>query len=264
MDKYTNDNERGFIDTLPQGDSNGDWNPEDFDFTHIPYENEIEEYLKAHPNTPEARTIRQWSETKAYGVDTLRAMGYSVVYADARVVEALKAVNENTKRQGDVEHRQTDIERQFKDVIAKATKDSEVINARDSSFYGKFTVLRDRLENMEKIINNYIPSGFEVTIKHDLGRNVDVKVFGYDYGLGNVPLGTEPKGVWGGTIPTNVPAKLSYPDGNTVKVVMPLANKLNGTPVLCPEGNFRLYDGIHTLKFDFGGAVKSNPNLISD
>ncbi|MCG4841126.1 hypothetical protein, partial [[Ruminococcus] torques] len=67
-----------------------------------------------------------------------------------------KWIEQYRKRQEDVEARQTRVENEFKDVIANATKDSEVINARDSAYFGKFPVLDDRLENIEKMISGFV------------------------------------------------------------------------------------------------------------
>lgn len=216
---------------------------------------------------PIARDIAQFLRTKMYGKDVRESL--------ARWVEVTQAVSDYlrddmaayqadltgkqnvvTDRQSDVEKRQSDLEDKFKDVIANAGADSEVINARDSAAYGKFTVLDDRLENIETIMSQAVPSGYTVTISHGLGRNPNVSVRYYEYAIGTEPngLGTGPGGKLGEINAQEVVASVSYPDANTAKVQMPVWYRLNGAPELKPDGNYYLIDGYRTLKFDLGGT----------
>jgi hypothetical protein len=155
----------------------------------------------------------------------------------------------------DVEKRQTTVESDFAKVIANATTDSEVILARDSTIYGPFGTLDQRLENVEQALAVLAPVGYTVTINHGLGRNPTVVVHYYEYALGTEPagLGTGPAGTFGGTPAKTVPATVSYPDANTVKVDLPAGFKLSGTPVYQPnDGYWYIIDGYRTLRFDLG------------
>lgn len=215
---------------------------------------------------PVARDIARFLRTKMYGVDVRESLARWVeinlavakflrddqTAFKADLTAKQKAV---TDRQTDVEKRQTDVESQFKTVIANATKDSEVILARDSTAYGKFTVLDDRLENIEALMAQAVPSGFTVTIKHGLGRNPDVAVRYYEYAIGTEPggLGTGPGGKLGEINTQNVTSSVTYPDANTMKIQLPIWYHLNGVAELKPDGNYYLIDGYRTLKFDIGG-----------
>ncbi|HAP3558580.1 TPA: hypothetical protein IUD88_001173 [Enterococcus faecalis] len=126
-----------------------------------------------------------------------------------------------TQRQIDVEKRQVNVEEKFKQVIANATSDSEVINARDSETFGPFIVLDDRLEYIEKLLNAYVPKGNLITIKREVNALPQVVVQSYDYGLGILPLGMEPEGFFGGTVPEVVPSKLKSWQGGEVVVQIP-------------------------------------------
>lgn len=168
-----------------------------------------------------------------------------------------------TNRQGDVEKRQTSLEKQFLDVIANATTNSEVINARDSNIYGPFGVLDLRLENIEQALALLAPTGYTVTINHGLGRNPTVTVVYYEYALGTEPngLGTGPEGTFGGTPSKTLESTVSYPDANTAKIDLPVGFKLTGDPVFQPADNrWYIIDGYRTLRFDLGVTADDTPN----
>lgn len=158
--------------------------------------------------------------------------------------------------------RQNDLEDQFKDVLANATKDSEVINARDSSIYGKYPTLDDRLEHIEQLLAQQAPGGFVININHGLAREPTVKVAYYEYAIGTEPdgLGTAPTGL-GGTEPIEVPVSTSYPDKNNIKITLPIAYTLSGRPYYQPaDRRWYLIDGYRTLRFDLGVTAKDKPN----
>lgn len=115
---------------------------------------------------PIAIELAKFIRTKTYGTDVRESL--------ARWIEIMLAVQtyinedetefkiELQNRQEGVEARQTEVEgtmsdvlNKFRKVIVNATKDSETILARDSSHFGNFTVLDDRLEYME-VLNSLI------------------------------------------------------------------------------------------------------------
>lgn len=130
---------------------------------------------------------------------------------------------------------------------------AELINARSSPIYGGFLSLSDRLTNAEKIIQDNTPNSDMVTIPHNMDAIPSVKVYKYDYGLGLFSFGNEPNG-FGNTILTSIPASFVYPDTNTVIIKMPKNTLPASYPVHCDDGNYRIFDGIHAIKFDFGGG----------
>lgn len=222
-----------------------------------------------------ALQVAKWLREKMYGTDVRESLAQWTLFS-AKISEYLindeqafklditRTKNYLLERQGQVETRQTDIENQFQKVVANATKDSEIILARDSKKYGAFATVDDRMENIENLVAQYIPIGFTVTIKHNQNRNPDVKVRYYEYALGTEPngIGTGPKGSFGGTNNVDVPATVEYKDANTVSVHLPTNYRLTGAPIF-EQDKWRLIDGYKALSFDLGtvdttAAIKGN------
>lgn len=202
-------------------------------------------------------TLARWIEINLAALELLRDD------QQAFKVDITGKQNDVTQRQSDVEKRQTSVESQFVSVLANATQDSEVINARDSNIYGPFGVLDLRLENIEQMLAMAIPAGFTVTINHGLGRNPTVTVVYYEYALGTEPngLGSGPAGTFGGTPPKTLQSTVSYVDANTVKIDLPAGFKLSGDPVFQPADNrWYIIDGYRTLRFDLGVTADDTPN----
>lgn len=222
-----------------------------------------------------ALQVAKWLREKMYGNDVREALAQWTIFTAkiseylfndeaAFKLEVLRTKNDLVTRQTQVEGRQTDLENAFKSVIANATKDSEVILARNSSRYGAYLTLDDRIEYLEQLIGTYVPSGFTVTIKHNQNRNPDVKVRYYEYALGTEldGIGTGPKGSFGGTNNVDVPTTVEYKDANTVLVHLPTNYRLTGAPIF-EQDKWRLIDGYKTLSFDLGtvdttAAIKGN------
>lgn len=217
-----------------------------------------------------ANIVANWLLTKMYGAD-VRASLAQWALITAKISQKIMLENANFKldmqqfrmqlnqRQEQLEDRQDDIEDQFRSVIANATADSEVILARDSTRYGNFETLDARLEHAEQLISAYVPSGFDVTIKHNQSRNPDVKVRYYEYALGTEPdgLGTGPKGSFGGINNINVPVTVDYIDTNTCTVHLPIKYKLSGKCVF-NNGLWYIIDSYRTLSFDLGDVNADN------
>lgn len=211
-----------------------------------------------------AQTVATWLREKMHGKDVRESLAQWIIYT-TRIAQYLindeqkfKSVMNDLKielvnRQGQVEGRQTDLENQFKQVIANATIDSEVILARNSKLYGDYITLDDRLEHMEGLLATHVPAGFTITIRHNQNRNPRVNVLYYEYALGSEPdgLGSGPSGSFGGTNFTNVAPQVEYPDLNTVVIHLPTVYAMNGT-VEYKYGYWYLGEGYKTLRFDLG------------
>lgn len=201
---------------------------------------------------------------KMYGVDVRESLARWVEYmlalwqamdTDEQGVKSNTAIQlaSDMARIQDVEKRQTDAETAAQQVVANATKDSEVILARDSSLYGKFTTLDDRLEHMESMTAAVVPAGYTVTIKHGLNRDPKVSVDYYQDAIGTEPGGLGTADSFGGTPTQTLTVNTSYPDANTVSIVLPVVFKLSGDPVYQPDdGCWYIIDGDKILKFDLG------------
>ncbi|GAP02079.1 hypothetical protein FFRU_350020 [Fructobacillus fructosus] len=238
--------DKGFVDIKPQA-GNGD---QYRDPTHIPSENEFANDIKNGVVDKNSQTLAKWLREKQWGVDVREALALFVEWLSTKWHSNKELIDQNANRQSQVEKRQTDLETRFTGVLSGATKDSEVIDARNSQTYGKFEVLDNRFENIETLLAKYVPQGFEVTIKHNLNRMPTVFVFSYEWGIGTAPngLGTEPEGLFGGTNPVSVASNVVYSDANTIKVILPLDYKMSGE-LEQHDNSWYLVEGIKSLKF---------------
>ncbi|WKF86030.1 hypothetical protein [Lacticaseibacillus pantheris] len=172
----------------------------------------------------------------------------------------LKAADQDRKISS-ISDQQSDIAKQFEQVIAGATKDSEVILARSSEDYGDFGTLDSRLENIESMLATQVPAGYSVTIKHGLNRNPDVSVYYYEDAIGTEPDGLGTAKSFGGTSPIALTASVTYTDSNTVMIGLPAAYALSGTVAYQPGDRcWYLIDGNRILKFDLGVSADENPS----
>lgn len=229
----------------------------------------------ATPDNIESLAVQNANDIrhKMYGVDVRESLArwieymlalWQVMDTDAQGVKSDIAIQlaSDVERIQDVEKRQSETEAAAKQVVANATKDSEVILARNSSLYGAFSTLDDRLEHMEAMAASVIPAGFTVTIKHGLNRDPKPKVDYYEDAIGTEPGGLGTFTTFGGTTPKTLTTNASYPDANTVSIVLPVAFKLSGSPQYQPDdGCWYIIDGEKILKFDLGVNLASdNPD----
>lgn len=211
-----------------------------------------------------AQIVATWLREKMYSKDVRETLAQWAIYT-ARIAQYLindeqefkRLMNdlkiELVNRQEQVENRQADVEKQFLQVIANATVDSEVILARNSNRYGTYTTLDNRLEYIESLLASYVPAGFTITLKHNQNRNPIVSILYYEYAIGTEPngLGSGPSGSFGGTNFTSVAPQVDYPDLNTVVIHLPTVYSMHGT-VEYKHGYWYLIDGYKTLRIDLG------------
>ncbi|WP_302450870.1 hypothetical protein [Ligilactobacillus animalis] len=211
-----------------------------------------------------AQIVATWLREKMYGKDVRETLAQWAIYT-ARIAQYLindeqefkRLMNdlkiELVNRQEQVENRQADVEKQFLQVIANATVDSEVILARNSNRYGTYTTLDNRLEYIESLLASYVPAGFTITLKHNQNRNPIVSILYYEYAIGTEPngLGSGPSGSFGGTNFTSVAPQVDYQDLNTVVIHLPTVYSMHGT-VEYKNGYWYLIGGYKTLRFDLG------------
>lgn len=223
-----------------------------------------------------AQKLAKWVEEKMMGEQMRKSLALWVIL-QARITEYLINNTDNfenlmnnlkselLERQGDVEKRQTDVENQFNAVVANATKDSEVILARDSQIYGAFPTLDGRFERLESIVSQWVPMGFTVTLKHNQNRKPKVAVSYVEYAFGTEPngFGTGPAGSFGGYHNRDVQCMVEYPDLDTCIIHLPRSEALNGKPVFEIDA-WRLIDGYKTLTFDLGENIDTTKALAGN
>lgn len=211
-----------------------------------------------------AQIVATWLREKMYSKDVRETLAQWAIYT-ARIAQYLindeqefkRLMNdlkiELVNRQEQVENRQADVEKQFLQVIANATVDSEVILARNSNRYGTYTTLDNRLEYIESLLASYVPAGFTITLKHNQNRNPRVNVLYYEYAIGTETggFGAGPSGSFGGTNFTSVAPQIEYQDLNTVVIHLPTTYAMRGV-VEYKYGYWYLIAGYKTLRFDLG------------
>lgn len=203
---------------------------------------EVQDEIKSGVIDPISQAFASWIRTKMYRRHVRESLARMMEYTSV-LFNKIKAISENTaKRQSDVEKRQTNVEEQFKDVLANTTVDSEVINARDSDKFGKFKVLDERIEYLENIIASVIPVGFDVIISHDLGAQPEVNVRTWTYGIGVLPLGTETEGLFGGTASKSVQCSVKHVNASECVVTIPLDFKTDAIPVKITDYKYLIID----------------------
>lgn len=249
-------NGQKYYDTQPTGETNT--TVEYTDPTDVP---EIDEEIKNGVISKVAQDIASWIRTKMWRRHVREALARSVEYFSVLFNKLKAIVESNTVRQDNVEERQSKLERDFISVTSNATVDSEVIIARGSDVYGQFNTLDLRLENIEKIMANFVPSGFIVKINHSLGRNPTVTVKKYYWAIGTETNGfdTAPDGLFGGSAIETVPTNLIY-DSGVVYVHMPAVYRQSGRFIVQSDKELLLIDGIHTLNFAVEGGL-TNGNV---
>lgn len=212
---------------------------------------------------PIANELSKFIRTKMYGADVRESLArwIEIMLAVQTYINddetAFKADIQN--KQDGVEDRQTQVEGtmsdvldQFKAVVSNVTTDSEVILARNSANFGKYSLLDDRLEYIETWLAQHVPSGFNASIKHNQNRQPKVVVQYYEYAIGTEThgLGTGPYGI-GEAFTKTIPCNVSYPDDDTVIVHLPLSYALKGD-LTYKNGYWYLIDGYKTIRFDLG------------
>ncbi|MBP2099354.1 hypothetical protein [Enterococcus rivorum] len=228
--------EQKFYDTQPTGENH------QVDYKDPTDVEEIEEAIKFGVVDELTQKFALWIRTKMWRRHVRETIARMFEYSNV-LYNKIKGIAEQTeKRQGQVEQRQATLEAKFKEVIGNATKDSEVIQARNSENYGKFSVLDDRLENIERLMMKFLPVGFDVTIPHKLGVQPEINVRTWDYGIGVLPLGTEEHGLFGGTASQSVPIQVTHNDYNESIVSLPVEYRT--------EASLQQLDNSHYLLID--------------
>ncbi|HHP5671092.1 TPA: hypothetical protein ACSC09_004333 [Escherichia coli] len=214
---------------------------------------EVQDEIKNGVIDPISRTFALWIRTKMYRRHVRESLARMMEYTSV-LFNKIKAISENTeKRQSKVEQRQTNLEERFKDVIANATTDSEVIDARNSEKFGKFKTLDERIEYLENIIASEIPVGFDVLINHELGTQPEVNVRTWTHGIGVQPLGTEAEGLFGGTASQSIQCSVKHINASQCVITIPLDYKTDSLPVKIDDKKYLIIDeqNYRSIVFDF-------------
>ncbi|MFK4906558.1 hypothetical protein ACI1S5_06625 [Lactococcus petauri] len=235
-------------------------NDEDYLTDFEDFNLEEPEYINKGPKDEYILELSEGMWTKASSKAVRKIIYLFMRWCGYWVLNLKKWIEQYRKRQEDVEERQTNLENDFKNVIANATQDSEVINARSSEYFGDFTVLDDRIENIEKLLIAFVPQGVQIMISRKMNALPSVYIDTWEYGLGNAPLGEEPDGMFGGTIPKIVENRIVSWANNelVIQVALDYENfKFNYRP---ESGEYLLFDGVRSLMVHVDGGEPIGEN----
>lgn len=219
---------------------------------------ELPEEIKNGQKDSLSTQIATWIRQKMYGIDVREALARAVEYFTVLYYKFKSNSDNIATRQDDVEQRQSKLESQMTETIKNATTDSEVINARRSERFGSFNLLDDRIENIEKLLAQYVPDGFTVEIFYSLARNPVIKAKYYEYSIGTEPAGlaTGPEGTFGGTAVETIPVNVDYQSGYAT-VKMPANYKQGGEFTVISPTEILLIENYKVIKFEIEDGATS-------
>ena len=183
---------------------------------------EVQDEIKNGVIDPISQTFALWIRTKMYRRHVRESLARMMEYTSV-LFNKIKAISENTEKR-------------------QSKTDSEVIDARSSERLGNFKTLDERLEYFENIIASVIPVGFDVTIVHNLGAQPVVNVRTWTHGIGVLPLGTEPTGLFGGSASQSIQSTVRHVNSSECIVSIPLDYTTEFLPVKINEYKYLLID----------------------
>lgn len=158
-------------------------------------------------------------------------------------------------------------------INADGTNNAEMIDARQSSIDGTFhSTVRARLKydfdlvqkgigNLENLVKDQnfkmLPISPVFSIEHNQFGYPAVRVLALNYGLGVVPLESEP--VFGGSATVSVNCDIEYLDRNSLVVKVPLAYAMtNPTVERISANEYLLVEGVNSLVMVVGNTAEAN------
>lgn len=231
------------------------------DPTNIPGQNEFTDEIAEGPSDQKSKTLAKWLRTKMYGIDVREALAIFVEWLATKYGQIKANMIRLTSGHNTLVDKTTELEQKFTDVVANATQDSEVIDARASNAYGAFDTLDARIENLESIIQEYVPSGTILQVYRDQG-NAGVKFSiteaKYNLSILSTGLDTEPSGSFGGTVPSGVSGRLISYAGGIVSIAVPM--KYAEFKFITRSGNTYVFAKDETtINLTFDGGQPATP-----
>lgn len=114
-------------------------------------------------------------------------------------------------------------------------------------------VLLEKVVDIEKIVNEKVPTGFKFVLEHDSEYQPEVKVTSYKNAFGTEVDGFDTGPSFGGETIYNVPVSLSY-DRQKAYVEMPKFYTLSGEVTIPVDDTLLIINGPQVLCFRVSGA----------
>ena len=133
---------------------------------------------------------------------------------------------------------------------ANNTQQQAALQTMNATFQTWLTNLQNQLDNNQSAnlqgqINNLAATNDAgITITHTFDGYPSVSVWSWDYGIGLVPLGEEPEGMFGGSHVKSYPVQVEYIDPSTLKIYLPDNIELTAPNILDQgDGRYLLTEG---------------------
>ncbi|MGX7378749.1 hypothetical protein ACWOFO_16290 [Carnobacterium maltaromaticum] len=227
------------------------------DPTHIDIENwvDMDKVDEIH------KQLARWLREKMYGLDVREALARLVEQTSSdlfdanQVALALEQLAISLEEKWNEEYQSLTDE--WKNTLAGVTVDDEVINARIDLRGFVYKTLKERLDAMQAVSDKLNPVSEVFSIEHNQFSYPTVRVLSLEYGLGVVPLESEP--VFGGSSTVTINCDVEYVDRNNLKVKVPLAFAMtNPTTERISANEYLLVEGVKSLIIEVGTKAEAN------
>lgn len=207
------------------------------------------------------KKLARWIREKMYGIDVREALARLVEQTSSDLYDAnqtaLSLENLANYLSNKWEEEYLSLSNEWKDTINGITVDSEVVNARIDLRGFVYKTLKERLDSMQAAIDKLNPVSEIFAIEHNQFRYPVVRVLSLEYGIGIVPLESEP--IFGGSNVVSVNCDVEYLDRNSLKVKVPLAYAMaKPTIERISTNEYLLVEGIKSLIIEIGEKSEAN------
>lgn len=215
-----------------------------------PYPNNFPDDYDKSKVDPRVRLRTSAVGNKLIGLDTREAMEQAPEIASVVATEAKELSDETAERQDELEER-------WETVLAETTDGAEVIDARTGLRGTSWPTIKGRLDSMQAIDDKLNPVSEVFSIEHNQFGYPTVRVLSLEYGLGVVPLESEP--VFGGSSTVTINCDVEYVDRNNIKVKVPIGYAMtNPTTERISANEYLLVEGIKSLIIEVGTKAEAN------
>ena len=170
--------------------------------------------------TPLSQVYADFVRSKLFGKHVREALARGILIASIDANEAKDIARMATDKSNETSERQDELEERWETVLAETTDGAEVIDARTGLRGTSWATIKGRLDSMQAIDDKLNPVSEILSIEHNQFGYPTVRVLSLEYGLGVVPLESEP--VFGGSSTITVNSDIEYVDRNNLKVKVPL------------------------------------------
>lgn len=204
------------------------------------------------------KELAKWLRKKMYGLDVREALARLVEQTSSDLFDANQVALALEKLAISLEEKWNEdyklLSGEWKNTLAGVAVDDEVINARIELRGFVYKTLKERLDAMQAISDKLNPVSEVFSIEHNQFGYPAVRVLSLEYGLGVVPLESEP--VFGGSSTITVNSDIEYVDRNNLKVKVPLGYMMTSPSIeQTSENEYLLIEGLKSLVIEIGEKI---------